>query len=146
MQTVRLIVGKGRNPFSFAIKVVTDSRWSHVGIICGEFVYEAAAFKGVVKTPLAEFKNRYKGNWEIFERYVPSTKAVYAKAESLLGCGYDYFGVAGLLFRLDIGDKSRYQCGEFAAVCMGIKRPDYYWRADPQDIWEDGVTLEKGYE
>lgn len=146
MAKLKLIVGKGNNPISEAIKFKTFSRWSHVGIVCGDYVFEAAAFKGVVKTPLVEFKNRYNGNWEIFERYVHSTKAVYNKAESLLGCGYDYFGVFGIAVRLDLGSKSRYQCGEYVAECMGIKRPDYCWRADPQDIWEDGITLEKGYE
>lgn len=145
MGTVQLIVGKGNNPFSKAIQLFTFSRWSHIGIIKGDYVYEAAAFKGVIKTPLAEFKARYKGKWEIIERDVPNLEYTYNKAEELLGKKYDYFGVFGIAVRLNLNSKNRYQCGEFVATCMGFKRPDYCWRANPQNIWEDSRTIEKGY-
>lgn len=145
MAKVKLIVGKGQNPFSRTIRLFTFSRWSHIGIVRDNFVYEAIAFKGVVKTPIAEFKSRYKGKWEIIERDVPDLEYTYNKAEELLGKKYDYFGVFGIAVRLNLNSKNRYQCGEFVATCLDIKRPDYCWRADPQNLWEDSRTIEKGY-
>ena len=144
MATVRLIVGKGRNPFSYAIKAVTDSRWSHVGLVAGDYVYESAAFKGVVKTPLLEFKARYRGDWEIIEVEVTNPDMVFTRAKDLLGCGYDYFGVFGLAFRLNLSEDKRYQCAEFIATCLGI-REDKCYKATPEGIWlYRGKTIIKG--
>jgi hypothetical protein len=144
MQTVRLIVGKGKNPFSYAIKAVTDSRWSHIGLVAGDYVYESAAFKGVVKTPIAEFKKRYRGDWEIIEVTVVDADRVYTTAKSLLGCGYDYFGVFGLAFRLNLSVDKRYQCAEYIAECLGI-RLDKCYKATPEGIWLYlGKTVIKG--
>lgn len=144
MEKVRIIVGKGSNPFSHAIKLKTDSRWSHCGIVAGGFVYEAAAFKGVVKTPIAEFKRRYRGKWEIVEVDVPSADYVFTTAKSLLGCGYDYFGVFGLAFRLNLSANKRYQCAEFVAECLGIMRKDKLWKATPEMIWLNSITVNRG--
>jgi hypothetical protein len=144
MQTVRLIVGKGKNPFSYAIKAVTDSRWSHIGLVAGDYVYESAAFKGVVKTPLIEFKQRYGDDWEIIEVVVADADSVYTTAKSLLGCGYDYFGVFGLAFRLNLSVDKRYQCAEYIAECLGV-RLDKCYKATPEGIWlYRGKTLFKG--
>jgi hypothetical protein len=143
MAKINLIVGKGSNIFSHAIKLKTDSRWSHVGIVAGQWVYESAAFKGVVKTPLSEFKQRYKGKWEIIEVYVEDVDFVYNTAKSLLGCGYDYWGVFGLAFRLNLSQDKRYQCGEFVAECLGWRKSHLH-KATPEAHWLIGRTIDKG--
>ena len=144
MAKVRLIVGKGSNPFSHLIKLVTWSKWSHIGLIAGNYVYEAVALKGVVKTPLSEFKDRYKGKWEIIEVEVDDVNAVYTRAKELLGCGYDYFGVFGFLVRLNLSASKRYQCAEFIAACLDIDEYKCY-KATPQGIWLYlGKTIQKG--
>lgn len=144
METVKLIVGKGSNLFSYTIKAVTDSRWSHIGLLAGEYVYESVAFKGVVKTPVHEFKKRYKGQWEIIEVTVADANRVYTTAKSLLGCKYDYFGVFGLAFRLNLSSNKRYQCAEYISECLGI-RPDKCYKTTPEGIWlYRGRTLFKG--
>lgn len=145
MQKVHLIVGKGSNIFSQAIKLKTDSRWSHIGLVAGNFVYEAAAFKGVVKTPLSEFKKRYKGKWEIIEVCVKDADYVFTTAKSLVGCGYDYWGVFGLAFRLNLSEDRRYQCGEYMAECLGFWRESHLYKATPEAFWLIGKTIEKGY-
>lgn len=141
---VKLIVGKGSNIFSHAIKFKTDSRWSHIGLVAGEWVYESIAFKGVVKTPLKEFKQRYRSKWEIIEIHVEDTDSVFTTAKSLLGCGYDYWGVFGLAFRLNLSEDRRYQCGEYLAECLKW-RCSHLYKATPEAFWLIGKTIEKGY-
>ena len=144
MKTVRLIVGKGHNPFSKAIRLFTDSRWSHIGLCAGDYVYESVFPVGVVKTPLTEFKERYKGDWEIIEVVVANDDRVYTKAKELLGCGYDHFGVFGLALRLNLSHSKRYQCAEYIATCLGV-REDKCFKATPEGIWlYRGITIMKG--
>ena len=95
-----------KSDFSDAIKDVTTSidgyRFSHCGICCidngNKFVIEALPEKGVVKTPIADFLNRYTTDNNqpkvVVGRLVDSLQyivpSIIERAYNYLGKGYDF--------------------------------------------------------
>ncbi len=45
--SIQVIFGRNNLPFSWLIRIVTWSRWSHCGIVINDKVFEARVFKGV---------------------------------------------------------------------------------------------------
>lgn len=125
MKKVYLIFGRSYLPISVGIQVITVCRWSHVGLLVGDTVYEARGGFGVVATPLAEFQERYR------ETLV---RVMYCRNDNVVddiigkvGLGYDdkaFWSIAierlsrGLL-RLDWDDINAYQCAELIAKYSG---------------------------
>lgn len=98
--------------------------FSHVGIIsqCGNYVYESVMGKGVVKTPLWEFKKR-ASHWETGRFPTVNRRRAYERAESLLGAPYDMLGVISLgipFIGRDWECPDSWWCSEYLAHCSGI--------------------------
>lgn len=141
---VKIIFGRSSKPASKAIRLVTNSRWSHCGLVAGNFVYEAVFPCGVIKTPIDDFKERYNQEWEICEVVVDDVDNCFNTAKSHLGKKYDVLGIFGYLVRMNLSEEDRFQCAEFLADCIGLTRKDKLHKKSPEHIWLDSITIERG--
>lgn len=144
METVNFIFGRSDKILSRLIRFVTFSRWSHCGLVAGDWVYESIGNGGFVKTPLHVFKARYNQQWEVCEIPCISKDLCYTRAKSLLGSPYDYQGILAYLFRWDIQRINAWQCSEAMAYCLGWIREDKLWRISPEYLWLASKTIIKG--
>lgn len=147
---IKIIFARKPRGISKFIQTNTWSKWSHVGVIDGEFVIQAVGIPpiklflvllcimpnstklgGVVKTPLADFINTYKetriayidGDIEIARAMVDVTM-------------YDALGILGLYLgkRIDCDDKMT--CAKIIWLCHDHTRKSFAHRATPQKILE----------
>jgi hypothetical protein len=120
---------------SFITRVFTGaSRWSHCGIVdtSRDVVIEALMFKGVVETPLDEWKSR-RHTFEFVEIACPDPHAAIRFARVQLGESYDYLGALGAPFRAPWGRNGRWYCSELlesALAVAGRRR----WRLDRRGV------------
>lgn len=141
---VKIIFGRSNKIGSKIICLWTSSRWSHCGLVAGDWVYESVAGEGVVKTPLSEFKARYNQEWEICEHDCADVDLCFTRAKSLLGSRYDYSGVFGIVIRKNLNKLNFYHCSEMLSYCLGKARLDKQWKITPEIIWLYSTTLERG--
>lgn len=135
-----LIFGRSYLPISIGIQVITVCRWSHVGLLVGDTVYEARGGYGVVATPLAEFKARYRET---------TTRVMYCANDNMVkdiisrvGMAYDdrAFWSIGIerisrgLLRLDWDDINAYQCAEVIGKYSGNFDRTMCYHLVPKDI------------
>lgn len=139
MKTVSVIYGRNNLPFSWLIRAFTWSRWSHCGLITedGKSVIESVCGKGVVVTPLREFKRRYS-KWQIAYVPVQSKRTTYALARAEIGKPYDIKAVFAIALRRDWECPDSWFCSELLAHCFrGLYRRDSVSRITPECIWRN---------
>lgn len=129
---MKIIYGRNSMPLSWLIRLFTWSRWSHCGIVYGDDVIEATAKHGVIVTPIAEFKRRYK-TWAIAE--MPSGDDWLLLARNEVGKPYDWSAIFGLALRTGWDSDGKWFCSELIAHCSGIFREDRVGRITPEDLW-----------
>jgi hypothetical protein len=95
---------------SRAIKIITGCKWTHVGIVDGDYILESRGGKGVVRTPMKSFLRHY--NDDILFRKLPIDMEL---ARSKIGCGFDEKGMFAVLFRANWQDPDLYFCSEYVA-------------------------------
>lgn len=138
MGTVRVIFSRRHNVGSLALRFCMWSAWSHVAIIDGDEVIEAAAFHGVRARSLAEFKAE-ASHWEIIEVPVVDAAAVIAAARSQIGRRYDWLGVAGLGLHRRWQDAVAWFCSELVAWAFHAGGTPLFrtdaWRITPRDLF-----------
>lgn len=139
MPTIKIIFGRNNLPFSWLIRIVTWSRWSHCGMIVGDEVIEARAFKGVVVTPLQEFIDRYNTHEIALLPVKDSVEEAMARAKSCIGMKYDYFAALGVLFRTGWNSTDKKDCSEFLATICRMFREDKVSRIAPEDIYRISI-------
>jgi len=128
-----------RNPMSWAIRVGSWSKWSHVAMIDGEDVIEAVALEGVVRTPLATRKKE-DPTWSVATLPCRDRSAILAAASGQLGKPYDYTAVVGIGLHRDWQQTDRWFCSELVAWSFEqggspLFRPEACRRVTPQDLW-----------
>lgn len=141
MQYVNLIYSKSNHPISIIIRLVTWSRWSHVGIIDGDHVIEAKGGKGVIRTPIDEFKAAGT-DWEIAKAPVLNTESALEEARSYLGAKYDWWAIFGIWLRTGWDRTEHWVCSELYAQVSKIIRHDRISRFTPEDCWKISITIE----
>lgn len=142
--TVRIIFGRNNKLGSRLIRLRTGSRWSHCGLVAGDWVYESVAGEGVIKTPLHVFKARYNQEWEICEHDCEDVDLCFTRAKALLGSRYDYTGAFGILIRKNLNKLDAYHCSEMLSYCLGKVRRDKQVKITPEIIWLYSQTVERG--
>lgn len=128
-----LIVAYGRSnwkPGSLAIQLRTMSLWSHVGGLDGEDIIEAVALKGVIRTPIADFKKRYS-NVEFHKLPVASLEKTLAYLRSREGYKYDHKAILGFITLLGLDNLDEYHCAELIAGSAGYMHPEKLYRIVP---------------
>lgn len=127
------------NPLSWLIRAGSWSRWSHVAIVDGDFVIEAIALRGVVRTPLAT-RQQQDPSWSISPLPCMDAQAVIDAAVSQIGKPYDYTGVLGIGLHRDWQQSDSWFCSElvawsFAQGGSALFRENASRRVTPQDLW-----------
>ena len=108
---MKVIFASSKLPAAVAINFFSGgSNYHHCGHIIGDFVVEARFLKGVVITPLKEFKAR--GKWAILEYEVPNEQAAEEFSKSLIGKNYDFSGAFGHPFGGRWANPDNWYCSE----------------------------------
>lgn len=136
MQSIPVIFARNNSGISRAIRAVTWSNWSHVGIVsrCGNYVFESIGGHKVVLTPIDDFKARYDLTHQC---YLPTRNAdkSYDLALSKIGKEHDKGAVFGILLRSNLEDPDKWSCSEYVAYCIGFFRSELMWRITPECLW-----------
>ena len=132
---MEVIFCRNKLPASLLIRLFTWSKWSHCGVIDGDYVIHATAGKGVIREPLSDVKSRYE--WEI--RYMNGDAT---KARELIGCGYDWGGVFGHWFGA-WDNMSKWFCSELVAYCSTTFDSSFKSRIVPQVCYMASHQLTK---
>lgn len=152
MKTIALLFSTTANPMSAVIRAFTFSRWSHVAIIDGDTVIEAAALHGVRRVPVLDAINRAKRG-EVVEFPCQDPDRIIAAAASQIGKPYDYTALIGLGLRRDWQESDSWFCSElvawafqeagepiFRADAMHRVTPEHLWMLDPSDRFQIQAT------
>ena len=121
------------------IKLFTWSNYSHVGIICDEYVIDSRwANGGVTRYSVQELFNHYP-RVTVFEvSSVPATAIDYAASQ--IGKPYDWAAIVGMPLHRDWAQDDKWFCSELvAAACMHAGQPIInkpVSRVTPQDLLE----------
>lgn len=145
MAKIKVIFSRNTHPtdiFSYLVRLVTWSNWSHVGVITSNgTVIESTYFQGGVhECPLADFKARSTA-WEIREFEVSSIAGIESAGRSLIGKPYNFLALFGLLFHIGSWKGTgSYFCSElvthmFAKGGTPLFNIEYEARVSPQLIW-----------
>jgi uncharacterized protein YycO len=114
---MRAIYLRRNNLGSLLLRTGMWSSWSHCGIVFGDNVIQAAAFKGVVGTPLAEMIA--EASTYAFRDFdgVDDEKA-HAFALAQIGKPYDWPGAAGLALHREWEEDDSWFCSELVEAAL----------------------------
>lgn len=136
---MQVIFARRTNVFSFLLRTITWSAWSHCALITDRgTVVEALWGQGVVETPLSEVLARSS---KVGYRTIacPDDAAAQAFALAQVGKPYDYAGVVGLALHRDWRRDDAWWCSELleaAAAAGGNQRfIDGAHRVTPAHSW-----------
>lgn len=137
--TVAVLFSTTTSPFSWLIRLLTWSRWSHVSIVDGDTIIQANALHGVIRTPLAEAIGTAK-RVELVRLPARDPAAVISAAASQIGKPYDWTALLAWLLRRDWQEDDSWFCSELVAWCFtkagcGIFRADRLARVTPEHLW-----------
>lgn len=98
MGKIKVIFISGQSFFDVAVKIVTSSKWSHVGIYMLGGIVDAL-LPAVKISPSDRYSNDY---CEIIEVTIPNLNAAYQEALNLVGTPYGLFTdcINGSLYKL----------------------------------------------
>lgn len=138
MQHVRVVFSRAHSIGSLLIRLFTWSTWSHVAIVDGDDVIEAA-FPKVRRVPLKQFlKNKSKVHFDVLACHYP--ESIIAAANSQVGKDYDVAAIFGIFFRSNWHDIEKWFCSELIAwsFWMGgtpLFRESRLRRVTPEHLW-----------
>ena len=135
MEKLPIIFARSNQIGSLAIRLFTWSRFSHVGIIDGDYVIEAVGFKGVIRTPIEEFKARYSYTEEAYF-YCENVEHSLNLARAEIGRGYDWNAILGHIFRRRWDDTEAWVCSELYAHSSEMVRYDRVSSFTPEDCYK----------
>ena len=136
--SVRLVFTRRHALGSLVLRTFLWSAWSHVALIDGDEIIEAAAGHGVRVRPLAELLGEASEH-EVIALPARSPRAVLAAARSQVGKPYDWRGVLGIGARRRWHDTDAWFCSELVAWAFArggspLVRIDT-WRITPRDLY-----------
>jgi len=140
---IRLIFSRSHLPFSYAVRVVTWSPWSHVGILMddGRVVESTFSHHGVKIDTLNNFKSRAQA-WQIVELDCNDRQAIIDAAVSQLDKPYDWAALFGIIFHNGQWQEDDcWFCSELVAYAfyMGgtpLFNKEVTHRITPEDVWK----------
>jgi hypothetical protein len=124
-------------PGAALIRGATFSTWHHCAIEIDGFVYEAKIFGGVICRTVEEFKAANK-RIKSFSLECKNEEGLKAFLNKVLGMGYDWAAIFGILSHSDFDITHRWHCAELVAECLreyvGIELPKLSSKCTPRDI------------
>lgn len=127
---ITVIFARNDHWISRLVRWRTNSQWSHVGILDGDYVIEAMGSTGVRQTPLAQFYDRYTHHTS---KQLPGD---IEKARYLIGSDFDLWGLWGVFFRSDELQSSRkWFCSELVAYATGLYDETALHKVTPEHLY-----------
>ena len=140
MEKLPIIFARSNQIGSWLIRMFTWGRFSHVGIVDGDNVIEAVGFKGVVVTPLEEFKQRYSYT-ELAYFPCECLDQAYYLAYNEVGKKYDWLAIFGHIFRRRWDNPDRWVCSELIAYASQIVRHSRVSSYSPEDVFKNSSEI-----
>lgn len=136
--TVAVLFSTTSNPFSWLVRVLTWSQWSHVSIVDGDDVIEAHALYGVIRRPYYEVIETAK-RYEFVRYRCSDPQAVIEAARSQIGKGYDWTALWAFILRRNWQEDDSWFCSELVAWAFGkggspLFRPGILHRVTPEHL------------
>ena len=126
---MQVIFARSNHIISRLIRWRTKSQWSHVGIIDGGYVIEAAGKQGVVRTSLADFYCRYSTT-EI--RFIPGNAN---RAKAKLGAKFDIWGIWGVALKSSLEHSDKWFCSELVALASDHIGDQHAHKVTPEHLY-----------
>ena len=147
--TVRIHFTSSLLPAAALIRGLTFSTWHHCAIEVDGMVYESKLFGGVICRPLNEFASKLSRVKSV-ELFCDDKSACKEFLKSVLGQGYDWAAVVGIVSHNEFDIQHRWTCSELAGRVVrdycGIDLPKSPARCTPRDIlfatWSHRVKKE----
>lgn len=132
---MKIALVRNRTIGSLLIRLVTWSRWHHGAVVTpdGQFVIESVVKKGVVKTPIQEFRKRYS-TIDFFTIDCDDKKA-FKFLNAQIGKSYDYSAASSLLFKILPNHEDKWYCFELIAAASGLFRKERNSRVTADILW-----------
>ena len=119
--------GKG-NWVDLLIRVFTNSKYSHVEIVCNKDWYSSSPRDGGVR--VKQIVND-SNSWDFIEVDIDKER-LYQKYREYKGRGYDFKGILlSNILPIGLHNKNKATCSEFVADVLGYLEPSKF---SPQDI------------
>lgn len=134
---MNVIFCRSSNAGGWLIRLLTFSKWNHVGLEHKGRVIDSTVRHGVSESSLYDFKSRYDKTQLIAVREVNETTS-WNFAKSQLGKKYDWSAIIALPFRASWHKDNRWFCSELVAAalwCGGVKSRIESNRVTPRDLW-----------
>lgn len=130
---------KNWNPFSWVIKIFTWSKWSHVGLVDGDYVIEATALNGVRRVPL-EVALEGVSKYEFVTLPSKNPSAIIEAAKTQIGKKYDFLAIIGIGLKRDWQETDKWVCSELIAWAAkeaedNLFRHDRINRITQEHLW-----------
>lgn len=138
MKTLSILFCRSNLPGSWLIRAFTWSRWSHVCLIDGDNVIEAA-WPCVRITTLANVLAKHTA-YQIVELPCADPEGALAAAYYQVGKGYDWTALLGFILRRNWQESDCWFCSELVAWAFAqgkthIFRPKAISRVTPEHLW-----------
>lgn len=136
MDTIPVIYARGGKLTSWLIRLFTWSQWSHVAVVTesGGHVIESVGGRGVIYTPITEFRARYK-TYQEAELPVASAVDAYKLLHAELAKPYDMTAIYSMILRRDWDETDSWFCSELVAYASQLFRHDSVKRVTPEHLW-----------
>lgn len=133
---MKIIFVTDEDPLSVAIRTATACPWHHVGVVFGEYVFEAR-FPGVLRVKLDDVKAR--GKYFIVDYPLADEACAKRFAMDQVGKDYDFIGLVGFQFRIGAQDPNKWYCSELVqAISLEGGSPIVRLGlagVSPRDLW-----------
>lgn len=139
MSTIQLLFSSSGSPMGALIRAATWSRWSHVALVAGGDVIEAAPFHGVRQVKLNDAIGQAK-EFALVELPARDPQRIIDAARSQVGKPYDWTAVLGLGLRRDWQGRDAWFCSELIAWSASEAGEPWYRcesarQVTPQHLW-----------
>jgi uncharacterized protein YycO len=137
---MRILFCSSNTPLSWAIRLLTWSKHSHVAILApnNETVYEATSPR-VHKTTLAALK-KYETTIQAVDFHLARPEAAIAWLETQVGKPYDWTALLSFIVHRDWASPNKWFCSELAAMAWDkggspLFRRDAVFLISPGMLW-----------
>lgn len=134
----KLIFCKSNDIGGFLIRLFTLSKWNHVAIQVGDYVYESLYPQGVVKTHIDNYKP-----WdeqEAVDISIEDSLKLYEFLQAQLGKSYDKKAIIAFPFRASWHNAEQWFCSELVAEALllfsSYKIDEKSSRVTPGDLYK----------
>lgn len=136
--SLKIIFCCGKNIGSPIIRFFTWSKFSHVAILDGDYVIEAA-YPRVRRVPYSGY-NKHHNPVVVCDFECPDPQSAINFANRQLGKPYDFLALLGFIFHRDWSRTTEWFCSELVTCALkaggrNVFKDEFLDRVTPQNLW-----------